>query len=177
MMVAFSGDFALGFADGIRQIDLLGASGQSLSSQSGYVEIDKKMYRVVDITIPVIINDMFSQLGGGYDLGTVDNVREVDLLGANGSALSAQAAYVEIDHKMYRIMTLNIPIIINDMFSQLEPNFDFGGVCGVREIDLLGGSGQALNATAGYVEIDKLDYRVMTMNVPIVINDMFVQAS
>src|SRR6185437_10624643 len=63
--------------------------------------------------------DLMGAFSGDFDLGGVADVREVDLLGANGTKLSAQAGYVEIDRRMYRIMTINIPIVINDAFSQV----------------------------------------------------------
>lgn len=59
LLAAYSGDFAL---DGmIREVDLLGASGTGLSVQSGYLDIDRKMHRIVDITVPLGINDAWSQ--------------------------------------------------------------------------------------------------------------------
>jgi hypothetical protein len=58
---ALSGEFELGGEDGVRMIDLLGANGEQLAGRAGYVEIDRKMYRVMTITIPIIINDMWSQ--------------------------------------------------------------------------------------------------------------------
>jgi hypothetical protein len=61
LMGSISGDFDLGGNDDVRNVDLLGASGHSLSFQAGYVEIDRQMHRVVTITIPIIINDMFNQ--------------------------------------------------------------------------------------------------------------------
>src|SRR5260370_37732 len=61
MMGAISGDFQFGGAAGVRAVDLLGSSGTALSAQAGYVEIDRQMFRVMTITIPIILNDMFSQ--------------------------------------------------------------------------------------------------------------------
>lgn len=59
LMTAYSGDFELGSQ--ARCIDLLGQSGTSLFAKAGYVTIDNKMYRVMDITVPVIINDVWTQ--------------------------------------------------------------------------------------------------------------------
>ena len=42
----------------------------------------------------------------------------IDLLGAYGQKLSAQAGYITIDSHMYRIMTLTIPCVINDLWTQ-----------------------------------------------------------
>lgn len=58
---AYSGDFD--FGETVRNVDLLGMYGQSLSAQAGYVTIGTAMYRVMTITLPVVINDMWSQNG------------------------------------------------------------------------------------------------------------------
>lgn len=59
LMVAYSGDFELG--GNVRNIDLLGQTGFRLESQAGYITIDNKVYRVMTITVPVIVNDMWGQ--------------------------------------------------------------------------------------------------------------------
>lgn len=58
-MTALSGDFSLG--GNARNVDLLGAQGTPLSARAGYQTIDKNTYRVLDITIPIIVNDAFTQ--------------------------------------------------------------------------------------------------------------------
>lgn len=60
LMEAYSGDFTLG--GNVRQIDLLGAYGPGLSAKAGYLEQDRKMYRIMDLTIPVVVNDLWSQV-------------------------------------------------------------------------------------------------------------------
>lgn len=65
IMATFSGDFNFGVEGaeaGVRTVDLLGMAGVPLSAQAGYVEIDRKMYRVMTVFLPIIINDMFSQV-------------------------------------------------------------------------------------------------------------------
>lgn len=60
IMAAYSGDFDLqGLA---RNVDLLGASGPGLQARAGYLKIDQTMFRIFDITIPVIVNDAFGQV-------------------------------------------------------------------------------------------------------------------
>jgi hypothetical protein len=62
LMAEYSGDFNFGSVGGVRNLDLLGQSGESLSWQAGYVEIDRHMYRCIDLTVPVIVNDMWGQV-------------------------------------------------------------------------------------------------------------------
>ena len=50
------------FAGAIRNVDLLGAHGIALSAVSGYLEVDKREFRIVDLTIPCLINDIWPQI-------------------------------------------------------------------------------------------------------------------
>lgn len=60
IMGALTGDFDLG--DGSRTIDVLGMTqGHPLSAQSGYINIDNMVYRVMTIFIPVIIERAWVQ--------------------------------------------------------------------------------------------------------------------
>lgn len=59
LMAAYSGHFTLGGA--VRQVDLLGAYGPGLSAQAGYLDIDNKKFRVIEVTLPLIVNDVWSQ--------------------------------------------------------------------------------------------------------------------
>lgn len=56
---SLTGDFTLGGE--VRMIDALGAYGKPLQGQSGYINIDNKVYRVFTMTIPIVINDGWSQ--------------------------------------------------------------------------------------------------------------------
>jgi len=60
LMAAYSGDFTLGGL--IRSVDLLGANGVSLAAQAGYVEQDKRLFRVYTVTLPLLINDAWEQV-------------------------------------------------------------------------------------------------------------------
>lgn len=59
LMADFSGDFTLG--GNARNIDLMGQSGESLSARAGYIQIDQTVFRSMDITIPIIVNDVWTQ--------------------------------------------------------------------------------------------------------------------
>jgi hypothetical protein len=60
LMTAFSGDFDLG--QQVRNVDLLGAVSDGLSAQAGYLEQDGKLFRVMTITLPLIVNDLYNQV-------------------------------------------------------------------------------------------------------------------
>lgn len=60
LMAAYSGDFTLGGL--VRDVDLLGAGGESLSAVAGWLPAaDGVRYRVIDITVPLVINDAWTQ--------------------------------------------------------------------------------------------------------------------
>jgi hypothetical protein len=59
---AYSADFTLGGTT--RNIDLLGEYGQKLGGQAGYVAIGDSMYRIFTVTVPCIVNDMWTQVSG-----------------------------------------------------------------------------------------------------------------
>jgi hypothetical protein len=59
LFTAYSGDFDLGGT--IRNVDLLGAHGIALEGEAGYLDVSGKMFRIFDITIPLIINDLWTQ--------------------------------------------------------------------------------------------------------------------
>jgi hypothetical protein len=47
----------------IRNIDVFGQAGVPLSAQAGYQEIDGKWFRIMDITVPCLLNDIWPQVG------------------------------------------------------------------------------------------------------------------
>jgi hypothetical protein len=60
LMAAYTGKFTLGGL--VRKIDLLGEHSEGLRGEAGYVQIDTKMFRVFTITVPMIVNDVYTQV-------------------------------------------------------------------------------------------------------------------
>ncbi len=60
IMRLFHDDFD--FEGMIRNVDLLGQFGIALAGQAGYLEIDNTMYRVMDIAVPCIVNNVWAQV-------------------------------------------------------------------------------------------------------------------
>ncbi len=56
---AYAGDFQLGGT--ASNIDLLGAHGDPLRAEAGYQNISGTVFRVLDIVIPIIVNDAWNQ--------------------------------------------------------------------------------------------------------------------
>lgn len=57
---ALAGDFDLGAT--VRNVDFFGAHGTPLMAKWGHVDVGGKMFRAVDITVPLIINDTISDM-------------------------------------------------------------------------------------------------------------------
>lgn len=57
MLNALTGDFEVSGA----YLDLLGAYGEPLGTQFGYVDLDRTMFRIADTTAPFIADDVFDQ--------------------------------------------------------------------------------------------------------------------
>lgn len=71
----------------------------------------------IDPNIATAVDGLMAAYSGDFDLG--GNVRNVDLLGMAGPPLQAQAGYLEQDGKMFRVMTITLPLIVNDVWSQV----------------------------------------------------------
>ncbi len=59
LMAAYAADFTLGGT--IKHVDLLGAVGAPLEAVAGYVTVDTTLFRIVTITVPLIVNDAWTQ--------------------------------------------------------------------------------------------------------------------
>jgi hypothetical protein len=101
--------------------------GSGLNSTSGIVVLYARIYtnfrqQPFDYIDPSVLSaaiDLMGAMSADFNFGGDAGVRSVDLLGMFASVpLSAQAGYVEIDRQMFRVMTITIPIIIDDMFIQ-----------------------------------------------------------
>jgi hypothetical protein len=60
LMTVFAGGFTMGAV--VRNVDLLGQHSQGLRSKAGYVNQDGTVYRVMDCSLPLVINDLFSEV-------------------------------------------------------------------------------------------------------------------
>ena len=56
----YAGHLTLGAT--VRAIDLIGMHGTPMSAVGGYVTIGQQMSRVMEVTLPVLINDMWTEV-------------------------------------------------------------------------------------------------------------------
>jgi hypothetical protein len=59
LMNAYSGDFELGGS--VANVDLLGMHGAPLGAEFGYARFDSTTYRAATLTIPLVINDVWTE--------------------------------------------------------------------------------------------------------------------
>jgi hypothetical protein len=59
IMEVLSGDIDLG--TNVMYVDLMGSTGTPLSAKGGYLQIGDKHFRIMDVTIPLIFNDVWLQ--------------------------------------------------------------------------------------------------------------------
>lgn len=59
LMAEYSGNLTLGGT--VRNVDLLGSFGTGLSAQAGYVTIASQIFRVMEVILPIVINDLYVQ--------------------------------------------------------------------------------------------------------------------
>lgn len=70
----------------------------------------------IDPLIVGAVDLLLASYSGDFDLN--GTVRNVDLLGQSGTPLSARAGYLTQDGKLFRVFTVTIPIVANDIWSQ-----------------------------------------------------------
>lgn len=67
--------------------------------------------RIIDAT-----DALMAAYNGDFDLGGL--IYAVDLLGMSGERLEARAGYLEIDRKIFRTMTINLPCLVANAWPQ-----------------------------------------------------------
>ena len=100
------------------------ARATGLAATSGRVELHVRVYAsmlkepqdAIDPEILSAVSALIAEYSGNFTLG--GTVRDVDLLGAHGTPLSAQAGYLNQDGKFFRVMVITLPVIISDIWGQ-----------------------------------------------------------
>lgn len=72
----------------------------------------------IDPNLMGALDDLMAAYSGDFTLG--DLIRNVDLLGHFGDPLSAKAGYVVESGNEFRVMTIVLPVIVNDLWDQEE---------------------------------------------------------
>lgn len=106
-------------------LDKIGPAASGLSSTSARVTFKIRLYTSMlmepaDLIDPLLMkaaDDVMAALTADFDLGGI--LRCIDLVGmGQGHPLSLESGYINIDTKVLRVYTINVPCIINDAWAQ-----------------------------------------------------------
>lgn len=100
--------------------------GSGLASTSVRLALFVRLYTpmiqepadMIDPNLVTALDALFRAYSGDFTLA--GKVREIDLLGAYGDALKARAGYLVEGGTEFRVQTINLPIILNDLWDQEE---------------------------------------------------------
>jgi|SRR5215472_1746927 len=96
------------------------------------------------------------------------------LQSVSGVVVILARVYMGFRTQPYDIIDPTVVSATMEIMARFGGDFNFGGVAGTRNVDIFGESRYKLSAQAGYVEIDRAVFRVLTTTIPIIINDMFM---
>lgn len=82
-----------------------------------YTSMVQQPYDSIDPKLLTAVDKLLTEYSGDFQLG--GKVRNVDLLGMFGESLSARAGYINQDQKIYRVMTVTLPLVVNDTWTQV----------------------------------------------------------
>lgn len=104
------------------RLDLVLSSGLDSSSVRAifkiriYTNMIQEPQDAIDPLILAAASDLFAAYNGDFELG--GEARHIDLLGSVGEPLYAEAGYLDVAKRMYRVMEISMPVIFNDAFDQ-----------------------------------------------------------
>jgi hypothetical protein len=108
-------------------VDRIGpARGHSgLAATTGLLVFQVRVYTntisdpadAIDPAMVAAVDDLMRAYSGDFELDGL--VRCVDLLGMAGTPLAAQAAYLAQDGRVYRVMTITLPLLVDDVWEQV----------------------------------------------------------
>jgi hypothetical protein len=85
--------------------------------------------------------------------------------------------YIKFNQQPFDAIDPQAAAATADLMGAFSADFDFGGAADVRAVDLLGMEGTPMQGNAGYIEIDRVMYRCITITIPIIVNDAFIQVA
>jgi hypothetical protein len=71
----------------------------------------------IDPALLTAVDDLCAAYIDGFTLGGL--VKQVDIFGAHGQPLLVRAGYIQQSGAIYRVMTITLPLIVNDLWEQV----------------------------------------------------------
>lgn len=96
-----------GLANTTVRLDLL-LRMYSSTYQEPYDDIDPNLTKALDTLMRAYCGDF--EFGG--------QIRHIDIFGAYGAHLESRSGYMNLDGKEFRVFTIRIPLVIDDLWSQ-----------------------------------------------------------
>lgn len=82
-----------------------------------YTSIQAEPADAIDPDMLTAVDDLCAAYVGDYTLGGL--IRQVDVLGAHGQTLLVRAGYIQQSGAILRVMTITLPVIVNDLWEQV----------------------------------------------------------
>ncbi|MEV5957300.1 hypothetical protein AB0M11_26625 [Streptomyces sp. NPDC051987] len=100
-------------------------AGSGLAAGTGRLELTGRVFMPadsepqddVDVQVTSAVDQLLAALFGDFTLGGA--VRNVDVFGAHGAPLGAAFGFTRFDSTTYRVATLTIPLIVNDVWTEV----------------------------------------------------------
>lgn len=106
----------------VQNIRAVQSSGLSVSSAllvfnvRLYTSMVQEPQDQIDPTLVQAVSALFDAYAGDFELGGL--IRVVDIRGMEGTALAAVAGYLTQGGVTYRVITITLPVIVNDVWQE-----------------------------------------------------------
>ena len=106
----------------IEQVNPVKTSG--LASTSVRIQFEVRMYSGtltepyddIETNMMLALDALMRAYMGDFTLGGI--IRHVDAFGAYGTGVQARTGYINHDGKEFRVFSLNVPVIVDDLWDQ-----------------------------------------------------------
>jgi hypothetical protein len=105
--------------DPIRSSGLASASARLGLTVRIYTSAEQLPTDAIDPNVTLATDALVRAYVGDFQLGGADDVRSIDVLGAHGAPLSARAGYLPLSGVTLRVMTISVPVIVNDLWDEV----------------------------------------------------------
>ncbi|MFB4424804.1 hypothetical protein C5F59_027460 [Streptomyces sp. QL37] len=102
----------------VRSSGLASGSARLVFTVRIYSNINAAPDEAIDPEMLNAVDQLFAAYSADFTLG--DLVRHVDLLGVYGVPLEAVAGYLLVEGGEYRVITIVLPLIVNDLWTEGE---------------------------------------------------------
>ncbi|WP_377271925.1 hypothetical protein [Peterkaempfera sp. SMS 1(5)a] len=96
---------------------LASSSARLVLNVRAYSPLTQQPEDAIDPALTSAIDTLMAAYNGDFTLGGL--ARQVDVFGIHGIGLDAQAGYLEQDGAVFRVFTIVLPLIVNDLWEQV----------------------------------------------------------